>query len=74
MRKSKGYQAQLARAVLNSGRGTSTVCWRAAFGAGSASLADAQRAGLDYRITRHEQSPSDVIPWEQVRAGLFKKP
>ncbi len=38
-----------------------------------ASLTDAQRAELDYRITRHEQNPSDVIPWEQVRAGLFKK-
>jgi putative addiction module component (TIGR02574 family) len=37
-------------------------------------LTEAQRAELDYRITRHEQNPSDVIPWEQVRAGLFKKP
>jgi putative addiction module component (TIGR02574 family) len=42
--------------------------------ADSASLTDAQRAELDYRIARHEQSPSDVIPWQQVRAGLFKKP
>jgi putative addiction module component (TIGR02574 family) len=39
----------------------------------SASLTDAQRAELDYRIARHEQNPSDVIPWQQVRAGLFKK-
>jgi putative addiction module component (TIGR02574 family) len=38
------------------------------------SLKEAQRAELDYRIARHEQNPSDVIPWEQVRAGLFKKP
>jgi putative addiction module component (TIGR02574 family) len=38
------------------------------------SLTDEQRAELDYRIARHEQNPSDVIPWEQVRAGLFKKP
>ena len=38
------------------------------------SLTDAQRAELDQRIKRHEQNPSDVIPWEQVRAGLFKKP
>ena len=38
----------------------------------SASLTDAQRAELDYRIARHEQSPADVIPWQQVRAGLFK--
>jgi putative addiction module component (TIGR02574 family) len=38
------------------------------------SLTEGQRAELDYRIARHEQNPSDVIPWEQVRAGLFKKP
>ena len=38
------------------------------------SLTEAQRTELDYRIARHEQHPSDVIPWEQVRAGLFKKP
>jgi putative addiction module component (TIGR02574 family) len=37
------------------------------------SLTDAQRAELDHRIERHEQNPSDVIPWEQVRASLFKK-
>ena len=42
--------------------------------ADSVSLTDAQRAELDYRIARHEQNPSNVIPWEQVRAGLFKKP
>lgn len=38
------------------------------------SLTDAQRAELDYRIARQEQNPSDVIAWQQVRAGLFKKP
>jgi putative addiction module component (TIGR02574 family) len=38
------------------------------------SLTDAQRAELDRRIQRHEQDPSDVIPWEKVRANLFKKP
>jgi len=38
--------------------------------ADAASLTDAQRAELDYRIARHEQNPSDVISWEQVRAGL----
>jgi putative addiction module component (TIGR02574 family) len=37
-------------------------------------LTDAQRAELDHRIARHEQNPSDVIPWEQVRATLSKKP
>jgi len=42
--------------------------------ADSASLTDVQRAELDFRISRHEQNPSDVIPWQQVRAGLFKKP
>jgi len=42
--------------------------------ADSASLTDAQRAELDYRIARHEQNPTEVIPWQQVRAGLFKKP
>ena len=36
-------------------------------------LTDEQRAELDYRIARHEQNPSDVIPWEQVRARLLKK-
>ena len=35
------------------------------------SLTEAQRAELDHRIARHEQNPSDVIPWEKVRAGLF---
>jgi putative addiction module component (TIGR02574 family) len=40
----------------------------------SESLTDAQRAELDYRIARHEQNPSDVLPWQQVKAGLFKKP
>ena len=38
------------------------------------SLTEAQRAELDSRIARHEQNPSDVVPWELVRAGLYKKP
>ena len=42
--------------------------------ADAASLTDAQRAELDYRIAPHEQNPSDVIPRQQVRAGLFTKP
>ena len=41
--------------------------------ADAASLTDAQRAELDYRIERHQKNPSDVIPWEQVSARLFKK-
>jgi putative addiction module component (TIGR02574 family) len=42
--------------------------------ADSASLTDGQRVELDLRIARHEQNPSGVIAWQQVRAGLFKKP
>jgi putative addiction module component (TIGR02574 family) len=42
--------------------------------ADSGSLTDTQRAELDHRIARHEQNPSNVIPWEQVKADLFKKP
>ncbi|MGA2855232.1 MAG: addiction module protein [Candidatus Sulfotelmatobacter sp.] len=38
------------------------------------SLTDAQREELDHRIARQERSPADVIPWEHVRSGLFKKP
>jgi putative addiction module component (TIGR02574 family) len=34
-------------------------------------LTDAQRAALDERIERYEENPSNVIAWEQVRAGLF---
>ena len=37
-------------------------------------LTQAQRDELDYRIARHEQNPADVIPWEQVKARLLKKP
>jgi putative addiction module component (TIGR02574 family) len=36
-------------------------------------LTEDQRAELDHRVTRYQQNPSDVISWEQVRAGLFKK-
>jgi putative addiction module component (TIGR02574 family) len=39
--------------------------------ADAASPSDAQRAELDHCIARHEQDPSDVIPWQQVRDGLF---
>lgn len=41
--------------------------------ADSLSLTDTQRAELDVRIERHQRNPSDVIPWKQVKAGLFKK-
>lgn len=36
-------------------------------------LTDQQRAELDRRVARYEQNPSDVIAWEQVKAGLFRK-
>lgn len=36
-------------------------------------LTDEQRAELDYRVARYTQNPSDVIPWEQVKAGLIKQ-
>lgn len=42
--------------------------------ADAVSLSDEQRAELDSRIARHEQNPSDVVPWERVRARLFKEP
>ena len=42
--------------------------------ADAVALPDAQRAELDLRIARQEQNPSDVIPWQEVRSGLFKKP
>ena len=42
--------------------------------AGAIPLTEAQRAELDYRIARHQQNPSDVLPWEQVKADLFRKP
>jgi putative addiction module component (TIGR02574 family) len=35
-------------------------------------LTEDQRREVDYRIARHEQNPSDVIPWEQVKANLLK--
>jgi putative addiction module component (TIGR02574 family) len=35
-------------------------------------LTKEQAQELDYRVARYEQNPSDVLPWEQVRAGLFK--
>ena len=36
-------------------------------------LTDAQRAELDHRIALYECNPSDVIPWAQVKANLFKR-
>jgi putative addiction module component (TIGR02574 family) len=36
-------------------------------------LTDDQRNELDYRLDQYESNPDAVIPWEQLRAGLFKK-
>ncbi len=36
-------------------------------------LTDEQLSELDYRVARYEQNPSEVIPWERVRDGLFRK-
>jgi putative addiction module component (TIGR02574 family) len=36
-------------------------------------LSDAQRDELEHRIGLYQRNPDEVIPWEQVRAGLFKK-
>jgi len=36
-------------------------------------LTEAQREELDYRMGQYERNPDEVIAWEQVRAGLFKK-
>jgi putative addiction module component (TIGR02574 family) len=33
----------------------------------------AQREELDHRLAEYQRNPDDVIPWEQVRAGLAKK-
>jgi putative addiction module component (TIGR02574 family) len=37
------------------------------------SLTEGQRDELDYRLGQYERNPDEAIPWEQVRAGLFKK-
>jgi putative addiction module component (TIGR02574 family) len=36
-------------------------------------LTEGQREELDYRVGLYERNPDEVIPWEQVRAGLFRK-
>ena len=38
------------------------------------SLTDSQRDELDDRLGQYERNPDEVIPWEQVRAGLLEKP
>jgi putative addiction module component (TIGR02574 family) len=41
--------------------------------ADAVSLTEVQRDELDYRIAQYERNPDEVISWEQIRAGLFKK-
>jgi putative addiction module component (TIGR02574 family) len=36
-------------------------------------LTGEQQAELDLRVARYEQDPSEVVPWEQVKAGLLRK-
>lgn len=38
----------------------------------SVQLSQEQRAELHRRLTAHRADPSSSIPWEQVRATLFK--
>lgn len=39
---------------------------------GSVQLSPEQRAELHRRLAAHRADPSTSIPWEQVRANLFK--
>ena len=41
--------------------------------ADAAVLTETQRAELDRRIARHNDSPDDVVPWQKVRASLLKQ-
>ena len=36
-------------------------------------LMEGQREELDYRLGQYERNPDEVVPWEEVRAGLFRK-
>lgn len=36
-------------------------------------LREAQRTELDDRVARYKENPANVIPWEQVRAGLQRQ-
>jgi putative addiction module component (TIGR02574 family) len=71
------YISDLRRQVKNLSRAEKAelldAVWES-LEADSASLTDAQRDELDYRIARQAQNASNLIPWEEVRASLFKKP
>ena len=36
-------------------------------------LSEEQSAELDRRMASYEQNASDIVPWEQVKADLFKR-
>lgn len=36
-------------------------------------LTNVQRDELDHRLAQYERNPDEVIPWEEVRASLFKE-
>ena len=40
--------------------------------AGNLPVSDAQREELRRRLAAHEGQPEQAVPWEQVRAALFK--
>jgi len=39
----------------------------------SPALSEQQSAELDRRMVSYQQDPSDVIPWERIKADLFKR-
>lgn len=39
---------------------------------GQLHLSDDERAELHSRLAQHQADPASSIPWEQVRASLFK--
>lgn len=36
-------------------------------------LTGAQRAELDRRLADHEANPTDVVPWEEVKASITER-
>jgi putative addiction module component (TIGR02574 family) len=48
------------------------VLWQS-LEADTPALTDEQRSELDSRVALYKQNPLDVVPWEEVRAGLRKR-
>lgn len=44
----------------------------AAEGSGAAALSGAQLEELEARLDAHDADPSSAVPWEKVRADLFR--